>query len=237
MEQLHNSLIGYFCKEIEEANKINENEENWDWTARILKGENLALNSPKLNHDKDTAIAKHSFGETLNCIEHYQDISNYMKTSPTSHEKEDNDSHDHECLVLLENNHMNNNKFYYNCEKLVKKEDKNNLKLISKIAKKTTKIYTCEQTGCSKTYKTKENLTLHFKNKHLNIKPYKCSFCPASYSHRNGKIYHERKNHLKTLPYCCSFLGKNRFFNEFRLSFALSEQVFSCFSSEDSSYS
>lgn len=50
-----------------------------------------------------------------------------------------------------------------------------------------SKEFKCEIDGCSKVYKSKENLTLHIKNIHLNLKPYKCRFCPSLFSHRNGK--------------------------------------------------
>ena len=59
------------------------------------------------------------------------------------------------------------------------------------------KVYKCEYDNCNKQYRSRENLTLHMKNKHLNIKPYKCSYCMNFFSHRNGKIYHEKKIHKK----------------------------------------
>lgn len=46
--------------------------------------------------------------------------------------------------------------------------------------------YKCEQEGCEKSYRSKENLNLHIKNKHLGIKPYQCKFCLLKFSHRNG---------------------------------------------------
>jgi hypothetical protein len=48
------------------------------------------------------------------------------------------------------------------------------------------KYFKCEVQGCGKIYKSKENLTLHIKNIHLNLKPYKCRFCNSLFSHRNG---------------------------------------------------
>ena len=65
------------------------------------------------------------------------------------------------------------------------------------------KRYICEYSNCCKVYKSKENLTLHFKNKHLEIKPYKCFYCNSSFSHRNGKIYHERKMHKNYMKFDC----------------------------------
>ncbi len=73
------------------------------------------------------------------------------------------------------------------------------------------KLFKCDYKDCSKAYKSKENLNLHIKNKHLGQKPYKCSFCDSRFSHRNGilnikigKTYHERKVHIKFLPHQCN---------------------------------
>jgi uncharacterized Zn-finger protein len=52
-----------------------------------------------------------------------------------------------------------------------------------------SKQFKCSYSGCGKEYKSKENLNLHIKNKHLNIKPYECQFCKVKFSHRNGKFY------------------------------------------------
>jgi hypothetical protein len=46
------------------------------------------------------------------------------------------------------------------------------------------RLFKCET--CSKSYKSKENLNLHVKNKHLGLKPYNCDFCDSRFSHRNG---------------------------------------------------
>ena len=54
--------------------------------------------------------------------------------------------------------------------------------------KKERKTFKCEVTGCEKIYKSKENLNLHIKNIHLNLKPYRCRFCSSTFSHRNGNI-------------------------------------------------
>jgi hypothetical protein len=57
------------------------------------------------------------------------------------------------------------------------------------------RVFKCVEINCGKVYKSKENLVLHIKNIHMNIKPYKCKFCNNSFSHRNGKLYHERRFH------------------------------------------
>lgn len=48
---------------------------------------------------------------------------------------------------------------------------------------------------CNKSYKCKENLTLHTLNIHMDVKPYSCRFCNKKFSHRNGKAYHEKHKH------------------------------------------
>jgi hypothetical protein len=64
-------------------------------------------------------------------------------------------------------------------------------------------VYKCEYENCPKVYRSKENLTLHIKNIHLNIKPYRCTFCKLEFSHRNGRIYHERRSHGDRMDYSC----------------------------------
>lgn len=54
--------------------------------------------------------------------------------------------------------------------------------------KEKLKLYKCTFESCMKAYKSKENLTLHFKNIHLKEKPYTCKFCKATFSHRNGNL-------------------------------------------------
>ena len=51
------------------------------------------------------------------------------------------------------------------------------------------KNFPCSFIGCKKFYKSKENLTLHFKNIHLKEKPYSCKYCKSVFSHRNGKYF------------------------------------------------
>ena len=58
--------------------------------------------------------------------------------------------------------------------------------IVKPSSKHQKKIYICQAEGCNKFYRSKENLTLHFKNIHLNLKPYKCRFCNSYFSHRNG---------------------------------------------------
>jgi len=48
------------------------------------------------------------------------------------------------------------------------------------------KLHKCDYEGCDKAYKSRENLNLHIKNKHLGEKPYQCRYCNSRFSHRNG---------------------------------------------------
>lgn len=74
-----------------------------------------------------------------------------------------------------------------------------------------SKNFKCHFTQCDKSYRSKENLTLHIKNIHMGIKPYKCRMCESVFSHRNGKSYHEKSFHFNLHPYYCTFPG-NLFF-------------------------
>jgi hypothetical protein len=58
----------------------------------------------------------------------------------------------------------------------------------SLIKAKQRKSFTCSFKDCEKVYKSKENLTLHYRNIHLKEKPYSCKYCSAVFSHRNGKF-------------------------------------------------
>jgi uncharacterized Zn-finger protein len=50
------------------------------------------------------------------------------------------------------------------------------------------KLHKCDAEGCEKAYKSRENLNLHIRNKHLGEKPYQCRYCMSRFSHRNGKL-------------------------------------------------
>lgn len=81
-----------------------------------------------------------------------------------------------------------------------KRINNKNKKKKKKSNKKKKTIFNC---FCGKNFNSKENYNLHYKNIHLNIKPYQCDFCKVSFSHRNGKIYHERIYHTFIFPYVC----------------------------------
>jgi hypothetical protein len=68
--------------------------------------------------------------------------------------------------------------------KLSNEKDLNNSTLSNN--SRGNKNFTCTFENCEKVYKSKENLTLHYKNIHLKEKPYSCSYCGSQFSHRNG---------------------------------------------------
>lgn len=89
--------------------------------------------------------------------------------------------------------------------------------------KEITKEFKCNFNGCVKTYKSKENLVLHFKNIHENMKPYSCKFCDSRFSHRNGKLYHEKRFHSSEAAptasnLCNSYSSSNNIVNKFNKS-------------------
>jgi hypothetical protein len=57
---------------------------------------------------------------------------------------------------------------------------------LDSFSEKKRKSFNCPFKDCIKVYKSKENLTLHYKNIHLKEKPYSCKYCSAVFSHRNG---------------------------------------------------
>ena len=83
-------------------------------------------------------------------------------------------------------------------------EEKN--KIIQKKRKRYNKLYIC---NCGSIYKSKENMILHYKNIHQNIKPYHCSYCEGTFAHRTGKLYHERRFHTFIYPYSCPHSTSN----------------------------
>jgi hypothetical protein len=86
-------------------------------------------------------------------------------------------------LIINNQDYSNSTYKYIFNNKNINSIDKSNIKLSSF---KPSQVFKCEVKGCEKVYKSKENLTLHLKNIHLNLKPYKCRFCSSTFSHRNG---------------------------------------------------
>ena len=91
----------------------------------------------------------------------------------------------------------------------VENEEYNNENVInySIVKQKRKRFFKCDYINCGKLYRTKENLVLHYKNKHLLQKPFKCSYCDMAFSHRNGKTFHERRIHTLEFPYTCDTVG------------------------------
>lgn len=97
--------------------------------------------------------------------------------------------------------------------KVERKYERKGLKLrnrriqFSIVPKGDEKIFKCGVVSCLKEFKSKENLILHFKIKHLNEKPYKCHFCEEGFTHRNGLTSHESICHEKFLHFKCTYEG------------------------------
>lgn len=174
--------------------------EPWDWTYRFLKADNEVKSSPSndvnLGHSVDEFFCFSYNGEEKQLTD-----GNVSSCDTREHTKTFNSP-----LYLSKQTSSSSNEVINNFECLGKKIEKE-----TKNKKSKKSSFECLEPGCDKVYRTKENLTLHFKNKHLKMKPYKCSFCSSEFSHRNGKIYHERKTHLNILPYGCDVESKLSF--------------------------
>lgn len=109
-----------------------------------------------------------NFGQFDPFLYHYK--SRYQATSKNFKEKE-NEEEDKERTLSLDQD----------------KERREKVLGMTQQRDYKKKFFTCEQEGCGKSYKSKENLNLHIQNKHLGFKPYKCEYCDARFSHRNGK--------------------------------------------------
>ena len=131
-------------------------------------------------------------------------------------------------LKTLNNNNKNDQKSKNENILNVKNKNQNNINEgieFKTIIKNMEKFYLCNYKGCSNLYRSKENLVLHYKNKHLKEKPYRCSYCKATFSHRNGKTYHERKVHTLIFPHKCSFLNCDmKFASKSALNYHLKHQ-------------
>lgn len=93
-----------------------------------------------------------------------------------------------EIFYKEEDSPKNSMKQNYKRSKKIKNDKKRKLSSSDKdeSSMDRNRSYPCTYKNCNKVYKSKENLNLHVKNKHLNQKPFVCSYCNASFSHRNG---------------------------------------------------
>ena len=116
---------------------------------------------------------------------------------------------------LVKQNKVNQNKKVKNETKTTKKEKKiTKVKELEEedeiviIANPKTKRYRCTYEGCSKSYTTKGNLDKHIKEKHLEIKPYKCDSCDKSFAQKSHLKQHISDVHLKLKPFECDVCGE-----------------------------
>jgi hypothetical protein len=75
-----------------------------------------------------------------------------------------------------------------NENKEIFKTSKDSLDMIDGSNGNNINLIRCPYSGCEKMYKLRENLNIHIQNKHINLKPYKCSYCDSSFSYRNGNF-------------------------------------------------
>ena len=134
---------------------------------------------------------------------------NYNNLKTLNEKKETPNNYKYNNINVNINNNINNINILDNIDN----QDYNSLKNFPiiegkqfvRIKNNGKKYYCCKFPYCNCIYRSKENLVLHFRNKHLMEKPYHCKFCGACFSHRNGKTYHERKEHTKIFPHKCLF--------------------------------
>ena len=148
-------------------------------------------------------------------------LFSHIVINNTIYEKEDFFFND-ETIPLLDLKYIDNESFINN-EMFIEKNENdiynNNYQTINYFNKSNIKSYVFNNNFCIENKKnkilsnkffdlnikhSKENQILHFRNIHLNKKPYECSFCKNKFSHRNGKTYHERIFHTFIFPYKCN---------------------------------
>lgn len=190
-----------------------------------LSGESNCINMEYLNNfmldkfnpDAHQALSNDLINSITNSIENYELCSNNSYYSGCNTDSMSCFS-DNFCLnYQSDTNSVSDfkllNHSFDNCNSLSPISDKLDTSPSSSLF--SARVFRCQEQGCDKVYKSKENLTLHVKNIHLKEKPYGCKYCSALFSHRNGKTYHERKFHTKYLPHKCNIDGKYFFFNLF----------------------
>lgn len=162
---MKNFLIEKYDSEYSEGNEIN----GYDSSCNMSMCSEMNSNFSNLNMSMNDSFNNSNVGDFTASSENLK-ISSNLNDSFSNLEKVSNNS-----FSFL----RRTNKF-----KLNNDSDCN----MSNISYNSTasKYFPCSFDGCEKVYKSKENLTLHFKNIHLKEKPYSCKFCNSQFSHRNG---------------------------------------------------
>jgi hypothetical protein len=210
-----------------------ENSENSDEfkskSNKLLNIEKIELLKDLLEKDlnnKSKPLETPRFEEDLTAIEEKSKENDEAQSNSKKSFKRNN-SIDSKFYFMNSNQKIINEKTNEKTEN-VKNKNQNNINEgieFKTIIKNMEKFYLCNYKGCSNLYRSKENLVLHYKNKHLKEKPYRCSFCKATFSHRNGKTYHERKVHTLIFPHKCSFLNCDmKFASKSALNYHLKHQ-------------
>lgn len=152
-----------------------------------LESEHKSSVSHLIENNSNSILENSLKTETYSIYNQSEDLENEFNTS---------------CFEMSLNSkpeNVDNCQINYNKENIIREKSESaelwiskikNKPLKKKINKTIKKDFSCIYDKCTKKYKSKENLSLHIKNIHLNIKPYMCRFCSAAFSHRNGnKIF------------------------------------------------
>jgi hypothetical protein len=142
----------------------------------------LNLSSFLFQRINNNIFSKAEDGEWNSKEEEYQNEKIMNENLPNSHEFEDNLNQD-----FLEKEKKQDDSNDSSRDKKTKTSEELIIEA-GHITKEGVR-FRCFFEGCSKVYKSKENLNLHIRNIHYMQKPYKCRFCSAAFSHRNGKNY------------------------------------------------
>lgn len=166
LNYMNNFLIEKYDSEYSEGNEMN----SYDSSCNMSICSEINSNFSNLNISIHDTANNSNIGDRTSCSENIK--SPYFIESFCNLEKVANNS-----FSFL----RRTNRFKLNFD-----NDSN----MSNISYNSTasKYFPCTFEGCEKVYKSKENLTLHYKNIHLKEKPYSCKFCSSLFSHRNGNF-------------------------------------------------
>ena len=128
--------------------------------------------------DNNSIFSNHK----INFNGNYPNLSYTEHTAYSESLKSNSFSESFSNLDIIRNNSFSylTDKFKFSCDGKLKNSNlcRNN---------SANRIFACTFETCEKVYKSKENRILHYKNIHLNEKPYSCGYCNSRFSHRNGK--------------------------------------------------
>ncbi len=160
---MNNFLIEKYDSEYSEGNEMNSYDSSF-----IMSISEINSNFSSVNMSLNDSGNNSNFGDLTSCSENNK--SSNLNYSFNDLEKVTNHS-----FSFL----RRTNKFQLNLENDATKSNPSH-------NSSSSKYFPCTFEGCEKVYKSKENLTLHYRNIHLKERPYSCKFCNSLFSHRNG---------------------------------------------------